>query len=178
MISRNRRVWQINCYPPSFSLIDYPMAKFIHTAFLCITYHFSCLASLFSHFHCPGFVCVCAQSLGRVQHFVTPWTVAHQVPLFMEFSRQECWNGLPFPPPGDLPDPGIKPASLESSPLVPPGKSPKIWYRKPRAQSVFSSVQFSSITQWCLTLCDPMNHSMPGLLVHHRLLESTQTHVH
>ena len=43
--------------------------------------------------------------------FVSPWTVAHQVPLFMEFSRQEYWNGLPFPSPGTLPDPGIEPAS-------------------------------------------------------------------
>ena len=41
-----------------------------------------------------------------------------------------------------------------------------------------SSVQFSSVTQSCLTLCDPMNHSMPGLPVHHQLLEFTQTHVH
>ena len=39
-------------------------------------------------------------------------------------------------------------------------------------------IQFSSVTQSCLTLCDPMNHSMPGLHVHHQLLESTQTHVH
>ena len=38
---------------------------------------------------------------------LTPWTVAHQAPLSMEFSRQEYWSGLPFPPPGDLPDPGI-----------------------------------------------------------------------
>ena len=41
----------------------------------------------------------------------TPWTVAHQAPLSMEFSRQEHWSGLPCPPPGDLPDPGIKPGS-------------------------------------------------------------------
>ena len=41
-----------------------------------------------------------------------PWTVACQVPLSMEFSRQEYWNGLPFPSPGDLPDPGIEPVSL------------------------------------------------------------------
>ena len=40
--------------------------------------------------------------------FVTPWTVACQVPLFMEFSRQESWGGQPFPLPGVLPDPGIK----------------------------------------------------------------------
>ena len=42
---------------------------------------------------------------------VTPWTVAHQAPLSMGFSRQEYWSGLPSPPPGDLPDPGIKPES-------------------------------------------------------------------
>ena len=42
----------------------------------------------------------------------TPWTVACQAPLSMEFSRQEYWSGLPFPSSGDLPDPGIKPTSL------------------------------------------------------------------
>ena len=48
------------------------------------------------------------KSFSRVQLFVTPWTVAHQAPLSMEFSRQECWSELPFPSPGDLPEPGIK----------------------------------------------------------------------
>ena len=43
--------------------------------------------------------------------FTTPWTAAHQTPLSMEFSRQEYWSGLPFPSPGDLPDPEIKPWS-------------------------------------------------------------------
>ena len=43
--------------------------------------------------------------------FVTPWTIAHQAPLSMEFSSQEYWSGLPFPFPGDLPDPGIEPVS-------------------------------------------------------------------
>ena len=43
--------------------------------------------------------------------FATPWTVACQVPLSMEFSMQECWSGAPFPSPGDLPDPGIETAS-------------------------------------------------------------------
>ena len=55
-------------------------------------------------------VCVCM--LNHVQLFVTPCTVAHQAPLFMEFSRQEYCSGLPFPPPGDLPDPGTKRQSL------------------------------------------------------------------
>ena len=49
-----------------------------------------------------------AQSLIRVQLFATPWTVAFQAPLSMEFSRQEYWSGLPFPNPEDLPDPGIE----------------------------------------------------------------------
>ena len=46
----------------------------------------------------------------RVRLFVTPWTVACQAPLSMEFSRQGCWRGLPCPPPADLPNPGMEPA--------------------------------------------------------------------
>ena len=57
-------------------------------------------------------------SLSRVQLFVTPWTVARQRPLSMEFSRQEYWRGLPFLPPGDLPDPGIEPELLVSPALA------------------------------------------------------------
>ena len=53
--------------------------------------------------------------------FPTPWTVARQVPLFMGFSRQPNWSGLPCPPPGDLPNLGIKPSSptlqVDSLPL-------------------------------------------------------------
>jgi len=49
--------------------------------------------------------------LSRVQLFATPWTVAHQAPPSVGFSRQEYWSGLPFPSPGDLPDPGIEPRS-------------------------------------------------------------------
>ena len=45
---------------------------------------------------------------------MTPWTLARQTPLFMEFSRQDYWSGLPFPMLGDLPDPGIEPTFLES----------------------------------------------------------------
>ena len=51
------------------------------------------------------------KSLSRVRLFATPWTVAHQAPPSMGFSRQEYWSGLPFPSPGDLPDPGIEPRS-------------------------------------------------------------------
>ena len=60
---------------------------------------------------------VCAQLLDCVQLFAIPWTVAHQA-MSMGFSRQEYWSGLPFPTPGDLPDPGIEPASLASPALT------------------------------------------------------------
>ena len=53
--------------------------------------------------------------------FANPWTVAHQAPLSMGFPRQEYWSGLPWPPPGDLPDPGVEPATpvlaVDSLPL-------------------------------------------------------------
>ena len=52
--------------------------------------------------------CVC---VSHVRLFMTPWTVAHQAPLPMEFSRQECWSGLLFPSLGNLPNPGIEPGS-------------------------------------------------------------------
>ena len=51
------------------------------------------------------------KSLSHVQFFGTPWTVAYQAPPSMGFSRQEYWSGLPFPPSGDLPNPGIEPGS-------------------------------------------------------------------
>ena len=67
--------------------------------------------------------------LSPVQLFVTPWTAAHQALVSVEFSNQEYWSGLPFPPPGDLPNPGIEPVSLASAALAgrffttePPGK--------------------------------------------------------
>ena len=68
-------------------------------------------------------------SLSHVRLFVTPWTVARQAPLSMEFSRQEYWSGLPFPFPGDLPSPGIEPRYLalqaDSLPVEPQGKPKK-----------------------------------------------------
>ena len=88
-----------------------------------------------------------------------PWTVAHQASLSMGFSRQEYWSGLPFPSPGNLPDPGIEPIAGRHFTSEPP-------------------VQFSSVTQSCPTLCDPMNRSTPDLPVYHQLPEFTQTHVH
>ena len=56
-------------------------------------------------------------SVSYVRLFETPWAVAHQAPLSMGFSRQGYWSGLPFPPPEDLPNPGIKPVSPVSPAL-------------------------------------------------------------
>ena len=138
---------------------------------------------------------------------MTSWTVACQAPLFMEILRQEYWSGLPCPPPGDLPNPRTESRSsalqADSLPSEPPGK-PKntrvgclflLRGNFPSQESNWgllhckhilyqlscqgsASVQFSSVTKSCPTLCDPMNHSTPGLRVHHHLLEFTQTHVH
>jgi len=58
------------------------------------------------------------RSLSRVRLFETLWTVARQAPLSMGFSRQEYWGGMPCPPPGELPDPGIEPMSLMSPALA------------------------------------------------------------
>ena len=171
--------------------------------------------------------------------------VAHRAPLSMGFSRQEYWSGLPCPPPGDLPDPGIKPTILMSPELAggfltasatwEARWEEKKWYEGKQQQQkmrwymgiflpwqklhsltcispyfVFPistrktetapsgdtplatlmsvlqvevcnpalSVQFSSVTQSCPTLCDPMNRSTPGLPVHHQLPEFTQALVH
>ena len=82
----------------------------------------------------------------------------------MGFSRQGYWTGLPFPSPGDLPDPGIKPGSPVLQADCLPSEPP----RSP----------FSSVAQSCLTVCNPMDCSMPGLPVHYQLPEFTQTHVH
>ena len=75
------------------------------------------------------------KSLSRVRLFVTPWTAAYQAPPSMGFSRQECWSGLPFPSPGDLPDSGIKPGSptlqADTLPSEPQGR---INYRIPVAE--------------------------------------------
>ena len=63
-------------------------------------------------------MCCCVYVLSRVQLFVTPWTVAHQPPLSMEFSKQEYWSGLPLPPPGGLPNSVIEPKSPASPALA------------------------------------------------------------
>ena len=105
----------------------------------------------------------------RVRLCATPEIAAHPAPPSPGLSRQEHWSGLPFPPPGDLPNPGIELGytALQADSLLsePPGTS-------------LRQVQFSSVAQSCPTLCNPMNHSTPGLPVHHQLPGFTQAHVH
>ena len=71
------------------------------------------------------FACVFSRSV--VSDSAIPWTVARPAPLSMGFPRHEYWSGLPFPPPGNLPDPEIEPASpalqVDSLPLEPRGKT-------------------------------------------------------
>ena len=79
-----------------------------------------CLRTPFLYHTVYGLMC---QQLSRVQLFITPWTVAHQAPLSMRFSRQEYGSGLPFPSPGGLPDriehrpPALQAGSLPSEPI-------------------------------------------------------------
>ena len=88
------------------------------------------------------------QSLSRVQLFAIPWIVAHHTPLSAGFPRQEYWSELPFPSPGDLPDPGIKPRSPALAgrffTTEPPGKPTK--YEKMGFSSLFQ-IFFHSITE-------------------------------
>ena len=83
------------------------------------------------------------------------------------------WEAISYSP-GDLSDPGIETVSL-ASPALAAGFVITVPLGKPHLSH---SVQFSSVAQSCLTLCDPMNHSTPGLPVHHQLPEFTQTHIH
>ena len=108
--------------------------------------------------------------LSHVWLSATPWT-PHQAPLSMGFSRQEYWSGLLFPSPGIKPEfPTLQADSLPFQPQ----EEPQEYYKHP----VNISPNSISSVQSCPTLCNPMNHSTPGLPVHHQLLEFTQTHVH
>ena len=101
-----------------------------------------------------------AQSLSCVQISVTSGTVTHQAPPSMGFSRQEYWSGIPFTPIRNLPNPGDR---IQVSCI---------------SRQVLYKDDYCSVTQSCLTLCNPMDCSTPGLPVLHHLLELAQTQVH
>ena len=106
-------------------------------------------------------ICRCNTMLRHsvVSDSVTPWTVAHQAPLSMGFSRQQSWSSLPCPPPGDLPNPGIKPQSpalqvdsLLSEPLGKP-KNPGVGSLS-LLQGIFSAQE----SNWGLLHCRQVLH--------------------
>ena len=103
------------------------------------------------------------KSPSRVRLFATPWTAASQASLSMGFSRQEYWSGVP------LPSPLFYLKLIKRIFFLVLCKIPQIWPHL--------SVQFSSACHSRLTLCDPMDHSMPCFPVHHQLPDLAQTHV-
>ena len=92
----------------------------------------------------------------------TPWGLAYQAPLFMGFSRQEYWRGLPFLPPGDLPDPGIEPMSLMFPALTSGFFNTSAIWEVPYLITESESVSCSVLS----TLCDPVDCSPPDSSVH------------
>ena len=96
-------------------LLFFAITKNAATNTLVIAFHYS--INMFSRAGIAKWhVCASSTSLSvhaqLLQSYLTLWTVAHQAPLSIGFSRQEYWHGLPRPPPGDLPDPGIESVSL------------------------------------------------------------------
>ena len=99
-------------------------------------------------------LCVCLCVLSRfscVWLFVILWTIGHQAPLSMGFSRQKYWSDLPCPPPGDLPDPGIKSASL-MSPTLAGG------FFTTNATYAYGVCVHAKLLQLFRTLCHPMDY--------------------
>ena len=134
-------------------------------------------------------VCVYSQSLGRVQLFVAPGTVAARLLCQWNFPGKNTGVGYHFLLQGIFPIQGLNSRLLhwqaDSLPLTPLGSSK---WSESESGSVVSDSQmsilnpcywkFSSVAQSCLTLCTPVDCSMPGFSVHHQLLELAQAHVH
>ena len=107
---------------------DWATSLHFHSLLISILIMYTCntLSRAWTKKSSPALDHVKVKLLSRVHLFATPWTVAYQAPLSMGFSRQEYWSGLPFPSPGDLPNPGIKPRApalqRDALPSEPPGK--------------------------------------------------------
>ena len=86
------------------------------------------------------------KSLSHIWLLATPWTVACQAPLFMVFSRQECWSGLLFPTAGDLPHPGIEPVSLVSHALTGESFTTATW------EALFDNSYSKTAVRWYLVV--------------------------
>ena len=107
------------------ALVGFLVKLTIFTDGKLTSYH---LLTIFTSSHAllVSYLCAVLSHSSRVRLFATPWTVPRQAPLSMGFPRQEYWSGLPFPSPGDLPNPGIEPrspASLQCE--MPPTESPQ-----------------------------------------------------
>ena len=126
-------------------------------------------------------VCVCVSVCVCLHECMTPWTVAHQPSLSIEFSKQRYWSRLPLLTSGNLPDPGIK-----STSLVPPALAGRFFYLHRLGsplQTILNEIQVihkhtCSVAKACPTLCGPMNCIMPGFSVLYYLLKFAQIHVH
>ena len=105
-------------------------------------------------------LCVCAKLLQLCLN-VTLWTIAHQAPLSMGFSRQEYWGGLPFPTPGYLLDPGIEPMFLES-----PTLTGGFLHNSATWETPIPHEGEGEVTQSCPTLCDPVDCNLLGFSTH------------
>ena len=111
-------------------------------------------------------MCACMLSrFSHVQFSATLWTIACQAPLFMGFSRQEYWSGMLCPSPGDLPDPGIKPASLTSPALASwvlcyecHLRSPS--FLIPKRKHHFTGLAWSVVS--CRHICSCLQNSTPA----------------
>ena len=112
--------------------------------------------------------------LMHVWLFAIPWTIAHQAPLSVEFSRQEYWGGLPFPFPGNLPDPGIKPRfpALQEYPLPfePPEKS--LFSSEINFKQIFLNIHAKNV------LKDHFNNSVEFISVLVCITVSLKTKIH
>ena len=102
LILKKREEWEVEV-----SILGYTSSISLYLSVHICVFKYLTLYFVLSHF-------------SRVRLFATPWTVARQVPLSMGFSRQEHWSRLPFPSPGNLPDPGIEPMSSASPALTEP----------------------------------------------------------
>ena len=103
----------------------------------------------------------------RIRLFATLWTIAQQAPLSMDFSRPEHWSGLPCPPPGDLPDPGIKPAFLMSPALAgrfftasATWEAPELTYYHIKSSLNIDS-SYRAMGSWVAMQCDWLTASHP-----------------
>ena len=120
-----------------------------------------CLATFLVSYNCGAPVCMCAKSLQQVWLFVIPWTEAHQAPLSMGFSRQEYWSQLPYPPPPDFPNSGVEPKCLTSICI---GRWVLVCIHIIIFLLLLICLVKLKVAHSCLTLCDPMDYTVHGIL--------------